>query len=164
VLGGWEVSGLWHLQSGDPLTIYGGNGNDNSQSHEGADHADYAGGPLNVDQGSKNQWLNQYFNTAAFTTNAAGTFGNAGRNIIQGPGVNNLDLGLFKNFPLRERFRLQFRAEAFNALNRTMFANPDTTVTDGSFGQITSTKGYGNEQNFFGYPARTMQLALKLYW
>jgi hypothetical protein len=164
VVGAWEISGLWHLQSGDPLTIGGGNGGDNSQSHEGADRADYVGGPLNVHQGSKNDWLNQYFNTAAFATNAPGTFGNTGRNIIQGPGVNNLDVGLFKNFPFKERFRLQFRAEAFNALNRPMFANPDTTVTDGSFGQITSTKGYGNEQTFFGYPSRTLQLALKLYW
>jgi hypothetical protein len=164
VFGSWEISGLWHLQSGDPLTIYGGNGNDNSQSHEYADHADYVGGPLDVHQGSENQWLNQYFNPAAFTTNAPGTFGDAGRNIIQGPGVNNLDLGLFKSFPLRENVRLQFRAEAFNALNRPMFADPDTTVTDSGFGQITSTKGYGNEQSFFGYPARTLQLALKLYW
>ncbi len=83
---------------------------------------------------------------------------------MQGPGVNNLDFALMKNFPFRERFKLQFRMEAFNLLNRPMFADPDTTVTDGSFGMITNTKGYGNEQFFFGYPSRTMQAAIKLYW
>ena len=104
VFGGWEISGLWHLQSGDPLTIYGGNGNDNSQSHEGADHADYVGGTLNVHQGSKNNWLNEYFNTAAFATNALGTFGNSGRNILQGPGVNNLDSDCSRISHLRNVF------------------------------------------------------------
>jgi len=164
VFGTWEVSGVWHMQSGDGLSISGGNGNDASQTHIGGDRADYNGQPLNVHQGSENQWLNKYFNTAAFTTNGPGTFGNSGRNIIQGPGVNNLDFALMKNFPFTERYRLQFRWEGFNILNRPMFANPDTTVTDGNFGQITNTKGYGNEQFFFGYPARTMQAGLKFYW
>jgi hypothetical protein len=164
ILGSWQVSGVWHLQSGDPLTIMGGNGNDNSQSHVGSDRADYIGGPLNVHQGSKSQWLNEYFNTSVFVQNAAGTFGNSGRNIIQGPGVNNLDLALMKNFPFKERYRFQFRWEAFNALNRPMFDDPDVTVTDGNFGQITNTKGYGNQQAIFGYGARVMQVALKFYF
>jgi hypothetical protein len=164
MFGSWEVSGVWHLQSGDPISVYGGNGNDNSQAHIYADRADYNGQPLNVHQGSKSQWLNKYFNTAAFTTNAPGTFGNSGRNIMQGPGVNNLDFALMKNFPFRERYKLQFRWEAFNLLNRPMFADPDTTVTDSAFGMITNSKGYGNEQFFFGYPSRTMQAALKFYW
>jgi hypothetical protein len=161
-LGSWQVSGVWHLQSGDPLSIT--SGNDNSQSHIGADRADYNGQPLNVDQGSKNQWLQQYFNTAAFGQNAPGTFGNSGKNIIQGPGVNNLDFALMKNFPINERFRLQLRWEAFNALNRPIFADPDTNLPDSNFGHITNTKGYGAEQSTFGYGARLMQVALKLYF
>ena len=164
VLGNWEVSGAWHLQSGDSNSIY--SGQDNSQSHEGSDFADYTGQPLNVHQGSKDQWLNEYFNTSAFTVNAPGTFGSAGRNIIQGPGVNNLEAAFMKNFPITERFKLQLRAEAFNLFNHPMFANPDTNVSDGPgvFGRITSTKGYGSEQQFFGYGARIMQVAVKLYW
>src|SRR6185312_4747725 len=164
VLGSWEVSGVLRLQSGDPLTVY--SGQDNSQSHIGGDRADYTGGSLNVDQGSKNQWLNQYFNTAAFAVNAPGTFGNSGRNTMQGPGVANLDAALMKNFPFRERYRLQLRWEAFNALNHAAFGNPDTNVSDGPgvFGKIFNTKGYGGEQAFFGYGARVMQIALKLYW
>jgi Carboxypeptidase regulatory-like domain len=162
VFGTWQVSGVFHMQSGDPLSIAGGNGNDNSQSHIGGDRADYLGGPLDREQGSQSDWLNHYFNTAAFVTNAPGTFGNSGKNILEGPGVTNLDLALMKNFQIRERFRLQFRWEAFNALNHPIFADPDTNVTDGGFGQITNTKGYGNEQAFFGYGARVMQLALKL--
>jgi len=162
VLGTWQVSAVFHMQSGDPLTIYGGNGDDNSQAHIYSDHADYIGGSLNRQQGSEGQWLNQYFNTAAFVTNAPGTFGNTAKNILEGPGVTNMDLALMKNFEFREHYRVQLRGEAFNAFNHPIFGDPDTTVTDGNFGQITNTKGYGNEQGFFGYGARIMQIALKL--
>ena len=117
-------------------------------------------------QGSKNQWLYRYFNTAAFTKATPGTFGNSGRNVLQGPGVNNADMGLDKNFPFKERYRIQFRWEMFNAFNRAEFDPPNTSVTSGSFGRITSTKGSGAgyEQGLFGYPPRVMQAALKLYW
>jgi hypothetical protein len=161
-LGTWQISGVLHAQSGDPLSIAGGNGNDNSQSHIGSDRADYLGGSLDRAQGSQNQWLNHFFNTSAFVTNAAGTFGNSGKGILEGPGVTNIDFALMKNFQFFERYRLQFRAEAFNLFNHPIFADPDTNVTDGNFGQITNTKGYGSEQAFFGYGARVMQVALKL--
>ena len=165
VLGGWEFSGIWRMQSGDPFSI--ADGTDPSQSHIGADRANIISGQsLNVHQGSKSQWLNQYFNTAAFTRATPGTFGNAPRNNLQGPGVNNVDLSMDKNFPFKERYRIQFRWEMFNAFNRATFDNPNTSVTSGSFGRITSTKGSGAgyEQGLFGYPPRVMQAALKFYW
>jgi len=165
VLGGWEFSGIWRLQSGDPFSI--ADGTDPSQSHIGADRADVVPGQsLNVHQGSKSEWLNKYFNSAAFQRAAPGTFGNSGRNILQGPGVNNVDMGLSKNFPFKEHFRVQFRWEMFNAFNRATFDNPNASVTSGSFGRITSTKGSGAgyEQGLFGYPPRVMQAALKFYW
>jgi len=165
LLGDWQFSGIWHLQSGDPFSI--SDGTDPSQSHIGGDRADVVPGQsLNVHQGSKNDWLNQYFNTAAFTKAHPGTFGNSGRNVLQGPGVNNVDLGLGKSFPFKERYRVQFRWEMFNAFNRATFDPPDNSVTSGAFGRITSTKGAGAgyEQGQFGYPARVMQAALKLYW
>jgi hypothetical protein len=167
VLGGWQLSGIWRLQSGDPFSIVGGYGDDASQTHIGADRADLTGQPLDVRQGSKNQWLNQYFNPAAFAPNGPGTFGNSPRNLLQGPGVNNADLGISKNFPFRERYRIQFRWEMFNAFNRADFSNPnhDPTAT-GAFGTITSTLGgaAGWEGSYIGYPPRIMQAALKLYW
>ena len=68
---------------------------------------------------------NQWFNTAAFSMPAYGTFGNAGRNILEGPGYQNVNLALLKRVALRGRTSLQLRAEAFNLLNRTNFDLPD---------------------------------------
>jgi Carboxypeptidase regulatory-like domain len=164
VLGNWEIAGVWALHSGRPFTIMGGNNpvaigagtNNASYSQVGADHANFLSGQsLGVHRGSKSQWLNQYFNTAAFTYNDPGTFGTAPRNLLQGPGYNNADLMFAKNFPFRERFNVQFRWEMFNAFNRTQFNTPDTTydpAANSTFGRITSTDGH----------PRLMQAGLKL--
>ncbi len=155
VLGNWEVSGIWTLHSGQPFSISGPNGANNSLANIGGDRADYvAGQPLDQQQGSKNHWLNEYFNTAAFTANPPGTFGNSPRNLLRVPDFDNVDLAFMKNFPFRERFRVQFRWEMFNALNRTWFGQPDSTVGDLNFGMITQD---------WNTP-RLMQGALKLYF
>ena len=65
--------------------------------------------------------MTQWFNTAAFAQPAAGALGNLGRNTERGPGVNNLDLALFKNFSVTHGMRLQFRLESFNVFNHTQF-------------------------------------------
>jgi hypothetical protein len=156
-LGSWEMSGIWTLHSGIPFTVGGGQGQNNSLSQEGQDHANYvAGQPLNVHQGSKANWLNEYFNTAAFADNAPGTFGNTARNLLAGPGWNNVDVQFSKNFPFRERYRFQFRWEMFNALNRVYFAPPDANFGDLNFGRITSE--YNGNPNI---RPRLMQAALK---
>ena len=80
-----------------------------------------------------------------------GTFGNAGRNILRGPGNFNIDFAAHKSFRFTERWNLQYRAEFFNVLNNTNLNNPETTVTSGSFGRITGA----------GAP-RIIQMALKL--
>ncbi len=161
ILGSWEIAGIWVLHSGQPFSVYGGlnpeatgaGGNNASYSQIGADHADLVSGKsLSVHQGSKAQWLNQYFNPVAFTYNAIGTFGDSGRNILQGPGWNNADLMFSKNIPFRERYNVQFRWEMFNAFNRTEFAVPGTTVGNPNFGQVLSTSA----------PPRLMQAGLKL--
>ncbi len=106
-------------------------------------------------QGGKQHWLNEYFNTSAFTYNAPGTFGNVGRNPIYGPGWNQANLNFAKNFPFRERYNVQFRWEMFNAFNHTVFGTPQTdynSAGNGTFGQITST----------GAPPRAMEAGLKL--
>jgi hypothetical protein len=168
LLGEWEFSGIWRAQSGNPFSIYGGT--DNSASHVGADRADLTGQPFNVRPGSKNQWLQHYFNAAAFQVNAPGTFGNSARNIFQGPGVNDVDLGIYKNFKLTERNSVQFRWEMFNAFNRAIFSTPGNNLNNpAGLGLINSTWGYnagvgGAEQDLFGWPARIMQFALKFYW
>jgi hypothetical protein len=69
---------------------------------------------------------------------------------IRADGTNNFDLSLFKNFRVTERFKLQFRAESFNAINHVQFANPNTGVTNTAFGTITNEKGHGQRQWTFG--------------
>jgi Carboxypeptidase regulatory-like domain/TonB dependent receptor len=166
LLGNWELAGSWQFHSGNPTDITGGNnpaaigaGDENASFADVYD--DYAnrvpGQALNVHKGSKTQWVQQYFNTGAFTFNPPGTFGNAGRNPLYGPGWNNANLMFAKNIAFRERYKVQFRWEMFNAFNRTEFSGPNSdfnTRGNGTFGQITSTNGNG--------PPRAMQAGLKL--
>jgi Carboxypeptidase regulatory-like domain len=153
VLGGWEISVITTSQSGFPFTVGGGLGNNNSQSQQYEDRADVVPGvSRNVRQGGKSNWLNHYFNAAAFTQNAPGTFGTSGKNIMHAPPLNYSDAGLFKNFKYRERYNLQFRWEMFNVLNQPSFAAPDAGNADSNEGAITAT---GAE------PARVGQMALK---
>jgi len=153
VIGGWAISGLVTLQSGPPFTINGGNGNNNSGFLVYQDRADLTGQPLNVRQGGKANWLNHYFNAAAFTNNAVATAGNSPKYLIQGAPIYTADLGVQKNWQYRDRYNLQFRFEAFNALNHPSFGQPDSNPDDSNFGAITSTGAI---------PARVGQAALKL--
>jgi hypothetical protein len=105
-----------------------------------------------VRQGGKSNWLNHYFNTAAFTTNPAGTFGNSGKNMLQGPPIKTMDAAIAKNWIFHERYSFQFRWEMFNAFNTPSFSNPGNTVGFGNFGQITSVGAI---------PPRVMQAGLK---
>ena len=148
LLGGWQTTAIWNWQSGFPLNFT--SNDDRSLSNIGNDQADLVGKPTYT-SGNRGQRVAAWFNTAAFTSAALGTFGNAGRNILQGPGTFNIDFSAHKLFVIHERVRLQFRAEFFNVLNHTQLNNPDTAVIDGTFGRITSARD-----------PRIIQLALKL--
>ena len=152
-LGSWQLGVIWTFQSGQPFGIAGGNGNNNSGALQYGDRADVTGQPWQVHQGSKAQWLNQYFNPSAFQTNAPGTFGNSGRNILQAPGTNSADIGIDKNWEVNEKYNFQFRWEMFNAFNHPSFGIPHNDPSSGNFGQITSIGVT---------PPRVMQGALKL--
>jgi len=172
VLGGWQLGGLWVMHSGQAMSINGGNnpatpcGDKNAScSGVGSDWADrIAGQSLGVHQGGKSHWLNQYFNTAAFTFNAPGTFGTSGRNSMFGPGWNEADLSISKNFNFHERYRIQIRWDMFNAFNRTEFSNPNNDYNPSAtsnFGQITGD----NALTYNGYgSARVGQVAVKFYF
>jgi hypothetical protein len=139
ILGTWEISSIYTLQAGKPFGINGGSGNNNSGSQQGGDRADVvAGQSAWSHHGDRSTWLKQYFNTAAFKPNAAGTFGTSGRNIFRRPYVNYADSALSKNISYRERYKLQIRFELFNTFNHTSWGTPDNTPTDGTYGQITS--------------------------
>ncbi len=78
----------------------------------------------------------QYINPANFSQNAAGTFGNLGRDAVRGPAQVNVDASLSRLFAFRERVRLEARGEAFNVINHTNFGNPTVTLTSANFGRI----------------------------
>ena len=80
-----------------------------------------------------------WFDTKAFTTPRFGSFGNSGRNILDGPGFATVNASLLKNIVLKEAMTLQFRVEAFNLLNRTNFNLPDAVVGSPTFGQVLSS-------------------------
>jgi hypothetical protein len=94
----------------------------------------------------------KWFDIGAFVS-PPGRYGNAGRMIIEGPGLNNLDASILRSFPIRESTRLEFRFEAFNALNHTNFAFPGSTLGTPTFGVIGSA-----------LESRDLQLGLKLYF
>jgi outer membrane receptor protein involved in Fe transport len=148
VLGGWEINGIATLWSSTPLSVT--SGADNSGTAVNQDRPNVVGDWHISGDRSKNARILQYFNTAAFVQNPAGTFGNAGRNILRGDFRENLDLGAIKNFPITERHRLQFRGEFFNVTNHANLGNPNGNVSSPTFGRIT---GAGNP--------RVIQLALK---
>src|SRR5271156_3242013 len=166
-LGSWEVGGIVTLQSGFPFGISGGEGNNNSGSLQFGDRADVVSGqPLDVRQGGKSQWLNQYFNIAAFTNNAAGTFGDSGKNMFQAPPFRTMDLLIAKNWTFLERYRLQFRWEMFNAFNTPSFGAPNATVpNNGGCLVLTSPQcaatGFGQITGEGAVLPRVMQAGLK---
>jgi hypothetical protein len=180
-LNGWSVQGVTTFQTGHYLTVLDTNANnvfgittDRGQLKGTCTPGQY------VNPGSTTSKLNNYINASCFTTppvigdeEPAGTclpsqvladgmcpaaatgFGNAGVGILRGPSELNFDFSLFKHFPLhklRDTADLEFRSEFFNIFNHPLFQDPDTNLSDGTFGHITNT--YGNP--------RIVQLALKL--
>lgn len=131
----WQINGILTANTGLPFTVK--SGTDRSLSAIGQDNADLVGDPARPAGADRTLW----FNPQAFAPAAPGTFGTLGRNSLRGPGYATLDMALFKNIPITERLRLQFRAESFNTLNRTNFNNPNATVTAGAnFGRILSAQ------------------------
>ena len=98
--------------------------------------------------------MDRWFDTSAFTFPAQYVLGNAGRNILTGPGTVSTDLGLQRNFrlPINETSRLEFRAEAFNLFNTPQFGQPGATLGNANFGLITET----------ARPNRQLQFGLKI--
>lgn len=85
--------------------------------------------------------VDRWFDTSAFTTPAPFTYGNAGRNILYGPGRINFDFSLFKDFRFNEGLRIQFRGEIFNLLNTPQFDLPNASIGARQAGMITSIVG-----------------------
>src|SRR6266478_5122709 len=147
-LGGWEVNGIVTLESGLYFNLI--SGRDNSGNGINLDRPDLIGSPYLPTDRSRAELIARYFDHNAFRQNAPGTYGNFGRNVLEGPGKVAVDLGLTKAFFVAERHRVQFRAEAFNSLNRVNLDNPNANLSSATVGRITSDG-----------PPRVFQLALR---
>jgi hypothetical protein len=135
-LGGWSVGPIVTVNTGMPinLSVNGDPANTGSTGVVGiTDRPNVVGNPQLA-----NPTVQEWFNTAAFAPNAKYTFGNAGRNILRGPGLVNLDIAAHKSFQITERISAQLRLESFNATNTPALGNPNTVVGNPLFGQITS--------------------------
>ena len=156
IIGGWEVTSIVTFQTGFPITP--NTSFDIANVGTGAFRPDrICNGALPAGQRTVEHW----FDTKCFTNDtliallAAGTprFGNSGRSILDGPGLQNWDFGLLKNFRLMERLKMQFRAEFFNAFNQAHFEDPEKDITSSTAGQIF---GAGEPRN--------IQFGLKVIW
>lgn len=136
VAGGWQVSGLAYLETGTPL-LFTASGSQLNAPHT-TQVADQIKGFRKLKGiGTANPW----FDTSAFVQPSGAVLGNTGKNIYSGPGSVTFDAAAFRTFPIRERLSLQFRLDAFNALNHPTFSNPSTSLTSSDFGDVTGSGG-----------------------
>jgi len=163
-LGGWQVNGITTFQSGTPFTVYDSTGvsvQGGAPEISGfpSDRPDLIGDPTKgtcsngVHTGTPDCW----YNPAAFQkldpSTQVGQFGNAGRNIVQGPGFQQWDFSAMKNFRFTETTKLQFRAELFNIFNHANFGIPVNDLNSSASGSIQRAQ-----------PGRLVQLALKFFF
>lgn len=149
--GGWTLTGVLSRLSGAPFTVTDNNGAGNLNA-PGNQQTPNIIAPIHVTKGtpyeSPSGCSNStsspnlsclYFDPRSFATvTTPATFGNAGRNIIRGPGYFDLDANLYRNFKITEFLTFQFEADAFGVTNTPHFGNPDSNLTDSTFGKITS--------------------------
>ena len=143
----WQISGIFTLQSGAPLGV----------GYSQLVPVDLSGTPSVAPRilvvsdpilPASERTFARNFRTEAFRLPSLGTLGTLSKTLLRGPGVNNWDVAIFKNFPIGERFKFQFRSELYNALNHTQFSAFDSTArfdaagtqVNGQFGQFTAAR------------------------
>jgi hypothetical protein len=150
VIGGWQTQGILTIQGGLPLAITGANNN-------------LATRPNSTGQTAKLSDPNQYawFNTSVFVNPPNYTYGNAPRTLpdVRGPGAVNIDASLIKSFHIWERFGIELRGEAFNAVNHVNLGMPNTAFVAGANGTNTSST-FGTITSALA--SRTLQLGAKV--
>lgn len=147
LVGGWQANGIATLSSGNwsNVTVAG------DQANIGAGFRAIRPNVLrNPNLPSSERTPRRWFDTQAFALQPFGTYGNAGRNIIENPGVNTFDFSVFKNTSFRESYNIQFRAEFYNFFNHPNFLGGNTSIEAADFGVITQAA-----------PPRSIQFGLK---
>lgn len=159
LIGGWQWNGIVTAQSGFPFTPLVGSNisgtGDPSQSDTPNRNPDFKGTAVLGVNGFKK--TGQYFDPAAFSLPLAGTFGNVARGSFIGPQLFDVDTSLFKKFSIKERYSLQFRAEAFNLFNHTNFGEPNEVIFSGN-----NSSGTAGVISTTATTSRQIQFALKL--
>jgi len=149
IIGGWQVSGITTISSGNWFTIT--DGNSNFANSDGGQRPDLVSGQ---NPNGKPCIAGTYFNTCAFVDPPLGSFGNLGRNTVLGPGYQTWDVSFIKHLALSEKTRLEFRAEFFNLPNHANFTGGSgLDPTSSSYGFVTSARD-----------PREIQFGLKLYY
>ncbi|MEO7653537.1 MAG: hypothetical protein ABIZ80_24020, partial [Bryobacteraceae bacterium] len=160
VLNGWQLSGITSFVSGQPLTVGFSQvvATDLTGTPSISPRIVLTGDPVLPES---ERTFSRNFRTDVFRLPARGTLGNAAKTIIRGPGINNWDVAIFKNFPLNERMRFQFRWEMYNIFNHTQFSSLDTAARfDAQGNQVNTRLGEFTTAR----DPRIMQFALRFYW
>jgi outer membrane receptor protein involved in Fe transport len=150
--GGWELNGALSLYTGFPFSVLAGSNTLNNGENTRADRL--RDGTLPGSERTIARW----FNLDAFSNPGFRLYGNGGRNVLNGPGTRTLDFSVFKNFPVGEGRRVQFRAESFNISNTPQFNQPTASIGAANSGRILSAGSEATLQR----TQRQVQLALKL--
>jgi hypothetical protein len=162
-MNGWTVSAIITLQSGAPFNIT--TGSDTNADGNNNDRPNVAPGKTArvLDNGSSRlAMMNQWFDTSSFcvfspstgTCKGAGQDGSFRYNALDGPGTRNVDASLFRDFPIHERVKFQFRSEVSNVFNLTNLGQPNGTLSNANFGKILGSSSY--------FPNRRIQLGARI--
>jgi len=151
IAGDWQIAAIHQMQTGFPFTVsvFGDTANAGALLNVNPVRANVVSGQsssLPGDERSADRW----FNTAAFVTPPAYTFGDVGRNSIYGPGLQKTDIALQRDFGLFGQTRLQFRAEAFNVFNHTNLGTPERFVNTPQFGSVVMSATSARQIQFVG--------------
>ena len=154
VVNGWQLNTIASISSGTPFTVYD-SANVSLQGSAPEITGFYSSRPdlisnPNLGPHTPSDWVSRSAFQQLNPVTQAGQFGNEGRNVVRGPGIEDVDLSLFKDFRVSESKRVQFRAECFNTLNHANFGLPENDLESPAFGQILQAG-----------PPRLLQLALK---
>jgi hypothetical protein len=138
IIGNWQTNAIFLIRSGTVYNVYvsGDVANTGNVGWTQYERANLVGDPGAI----TNKTWDHYINTAAFQIPAQYTFGNLGRDRFRTDPYWNLDFSLFRRFPITERFKIEFRAEAFNIMNTVIYGQPNNDMADAAnFGRMTST-------------------------
>jgi hypothetical protein len=138
VLGGWGIGAIVEVRDGSPYGVV--EQTNVTNTYASGQRPNLISNPIKENWSSRQDMLNEYFDTSAFQHAGVGIFGNAARNLGYGPGFIGVDFSANKRWALTERIGLMYRCDFFNLPNRPSFGHPNTSFGNASFGTITSAK------------------------